>query len=323
MPLHDAAVAGVGDLLILAADPLRNADVATAVARIFSVRAEAELRRISEENNRQQLISDLSALNARLQRGYTTLHREAVEKSSLMGLIAHDLRSPLAAIISQAELGRTRIASGGSDSTKLDTGLAKIIDNADRMTALIQATLDRVRADGAALKIIAQPCDLAGLANVAVASNRDEATRKNINLNYRPKPEIKVQADDVLMVSAIDNLISNAVKYTHPGGRVDITLGARSKHAEICIADTGQGLTEEDQNRVFGRFQRLSAKPTGGETSTGLGLANVREIVHAHGGEVRAHSQGRDTGSRFSIVLPLANASQRGDSGLNIAGKTG
>ncbi|WP_428516755.1 sensor histidine kinase [Roseovarius sp.] len=117
--------------------------------------------------------------------------------------------------------------------------------------------------------------------------------------------DITAEVDDALIVSAIDNLISNALKYTPSGGQVRVTVSTADDTARISVTDTGQGLTDSDLERAFGRFQRLSATPTGGEPSIGLGLANVREIAQAHCGSVHAESEGRDRGSCFSLVIPL------------------
>ncbi len=152
IPLRDTAGTVLGHLLVLSKDVIRDPELATAIVQIFSVRAEAELNRLVEERTRQKLISDLAALNTRLQGGYARLRRESIQKTGLMGLIAHDLRSPLSAILSQAELGRARLAAANNDPDKLDTGFRKIIDNADRMVGLIKATLERARHDSAAIQ---------------------------------------------------------------------------------------------------------------------------------------------------------------------------
>lgn len=315
IPLRNVSGKAAGHLAVFTNDAIRDSEVATAVTRIFSLRAEAELRRIAEETERQRLISDMAALNSRLHRGYAKLRREITQKTGLMGLISHDLRSPLSAIISQAELGRARLAASSADTEKLDTGFGKIMDNADRMAGLISATLEQVRADGEALHISAQPCDLASLTNIAIEANRQDAERKEIDLHLALACDVVAEVDDALIVSAIDNLISNALKYTHARGDIYIDLTAQEDTAQICITDTGQGMNEDDLQRVFGRFQRLSATPTGGETSTGLGLSNVREIVQAHGGSAHAASDGPSKGSKFWITLPLDKSRPRNQPG--------
>jgi len=103
---------------------------------------------------------------------------------------------------------------------------------------------------------------------------------------------------------AIDNLVSNAIKYSPIGGRISVLVSRDDASIIIRVTDQGAGLSPEDLGRLFGRFQRLSAKPTAGESSTGLGLSIVKRIIDMHGGEVTAESEGPGKGSTFSITLP-------------------
>ncbi|MDE4174074.1 HAMP domain-containing sensor histidine kinase [Phaeobacter sp. PT47_59] len=307
IPLRDTEGQVAGHLAVFSHDTIVETELATAIAGIFAQRAEAELRRLAFEAERRAMIAELSDLNARLQRGFDRLRQENSQKTHLMGLIAHDLRNPLAAIISQAELGQARGAATAPDLTRISAGFDKILTGAERMSDLISATLERVRAEGDALWLSTHPVDPARLVDIAVAANRDEASRKDITLTFDSSGDstIRVEADDTLLVSAIDNLICNAVKYTPCGGAVHVTMEQAADTLVIDVTDNGQGLTKDDLEHVFGRFRTLSATPTGGETATGLGLANVRQIMDAHNGTVSAESEGRDQGSRFRLTLPL------------------
>jgi signal transduction histidine kinase len=108
---------------------------------------------------------------------------------------------------------------------------------------------------------------------------------------------------------AIDNLVSNAIKYSPIGGKIAILVAHEDNHTVIRVTDEGAGLSPEDLGRLFGRFQRLSAKPTAGESSTGLGLSIVKRIIDMHGGEVKANSDGPGKGSTFTITLPATEMS--------------
>jgi signal transduction histidine kinase len=111
------------------------------------------------------------------------------------------------------------------------------------------------------------------------------------------------------MREAIDNLISNAIKYSPIGGKIAVVVSHEQNNTIIRIADEGAGLSPEDLGRLFGRFQRLSAKPTAGESSTGLGLSIVKRIIDMHGGRVNADSQGPGLGSTFTVILPATEIS--------------
>jgi signal transduction histidine kinase len=108
---------------------------------------------------------------------------------------------------------------------------------------------------------------------------------------------------------AIDNLFSNAIKYSPIGGKITVVVNHEGENTVIRIADEGAGLSPEDLGRLFGRFQRLSAKPTAGESSTGLGLSIVKRIIDMHGGHVTANSAGPGQGSTFTVTLPATEMS--------------
>jgi signal transduction histidine kinase len=111
------------------------------------------------------------------------------------------------------------------------------------------------------------------------------------------------------MREAIDNLISNAIKYSPIGGKIVVLVTHEQDNTIIRVADEGAGLSPEDLGRLFGRFQRLSAKPTAGESSTGLGLSIVKRIIDMHGGQVTADSAGPGQGSTFTVILPATEIS--------------
>jgi signal transduction histidine kinase len=112
-----------------------------------------------------------------------------------------------------------------------------------------------------------------------------------------------VDADRVR--DAIDNLVSNAIKYSPIGGEIDVNVGRDGDSIMVQVKDQGAGLSPEDISRLFGRFQRLSAKPTAGESSTGLGLSIAKRIVDLHGGRITVESAGPGQGATFIMTLPV------------------
>src|SRR5207248_10812556 len=105
---------------------------------------------------------------------------------------------------------------------------------------------------------------------------------------------------------AIDNLVSNAIKYSPIGGKIELLVTQTARGIMLQVRDQGAGLSLEDISRLFGRFQRLSAKPTAGESSTGLGLSIVKRIVDLHGGQITVESAGPGKGATFRISLPTS-----------------
>jgi signal transduction histidine kinase len=138
-----------------------------------------------------------------------------------------------------------------------------------------------------------------------VVANQPLARKKNQTLAVAAEMIQRTMCDPERMREAVDNLISNAIKYSPIGGAIKVSVANDKGVAVISVTDEGAGLSPEDLTRLFGRFQRLSAKPTAGEASTGLGLSIVKRIIDMHGGEVVAESPGPGQGSTFSIRLPV------------------
>jgi signal transduction histidine kinase len=139
-----------------------------------------------------------------------------------------------------------------------------------------------------------------------VEANQPLATNKQQTIVVTAPPHLATMCDIDRIREAIDNLASNAIKYSPIGGRISVLVSHDEASIIIRVTDQGAGLSPEDLGRLFGRFQRLSAKPTAGESSTGLGLSIVKRIIDMHGGEVTAESEGPGKGSTFSITLPAA-----------------
>jgi signal transduction histidine kinase len=137
-----------------------------------------------------------------------------------------------------------------------------------------------------------------------VTSNRALAEKKNQTIHLVAPPRRVVNCDPERLREAIDNLVSNAIKYSPIGGNIELLMDADHNDTLISVKDEGAGFSPADISRLFGRFQRLSAKPTGGESSTGLGLSIVKRIVELHGGRVSAESPGPGCGATFTIRLP-------------------
>jgi signal transduction histidine kinase len=143
---------------------------------------------------------------------------------------------------------------------------------------------------------------------VVADANQPLAVNKQQSIAVSAPPNVVTMCDADRMREAIDNLISNAIKYSPIGGRISVLVSNEKKKTLIRVADEGAGLSPEDLGRLFGRFQRLSAKPTAGESSTGLGLSIVKRIVDMHGGDILAESAGPGQGATFTITLPTADA---------------
>jgi signal transduction histidine kinase len=161
-------------------------------------------------------------------------------------------------------------------------------------------------ADALDISIRMAPIDLAALVREVAESNIPLAARKQqtIALSVRAG-SAPMSCDGDRLREAVDNLISNAIKYSPLGARIDVSVELERDVAVISVKDEGPGFSPEDMSRLFGRFQRLSAKPTGGESSTGLGLSIVKRIVDLHQGHLAVEPVESGRGSAMVITLPV------------------
>jgi len=218
-------------------------------------------------------------------------------KSDFMQIAAHDLRNPLNAIL----LVAAEIPPGNRDA---DDPVAQIRSTASEMLGIIEALLDATALEDGSLKLNCKQLDLAACVREVVERNRPLAKRKKQELLFSPCDVYLAEIDRGRIKQAVDNLVSNAIKFSPKGASTSVSVHCVGGHARIEVTDQGAGLTEEDMKKLFGQFQRLSARPTDGEPSTGLGLANARRLVELHGGKIGAESNGPGQGSRFWIEIP-------------------
>ena len=159
--------------------------------------------------------------------------------------------------------------------------------------------------DALDIAIKREPADLAAMLGEIVASNRALAEKKDQTIHLVSPPHQLWSCDPDRLREAIDNLVSNAIKYSPIGGNIELSMAVEDEGAVIQREGRRRrAFAADDVARLFGRFQRLSAKPTGGENSTGLGLSIVKRIVELHGGRVTAESPGPGRGATFTIRLP-------------------
>jgi signal transduction histidine kinase len=174
---------------------------------------------------------------------------------------------------------------------------------------MVDHLISDAMADAFDISIRREPVDIAALVTEVADANQPLAVNKQQTITVSAPPNIVTMCDTDRMREAIDNLVSNAIKYSPIGGKITVVVTHEQDSTIIRISDEGAGLSPEDLGRLFGRFQRLSAKPTAGESSTGLGLSIVKRIIDMHGGEVTADSAGPGQGSTFTVMLPATEMS--------------
>jgi signal transduction histidine kinase/CheY-like chemotaxis protein len=248
----------------------------------------------------------LTAANERLTSQWGRLRRANEYKNEVLGTVAHDLRNPLSVILGRAEMMNELAAMNPVPLDKIKDQLGHIRGSASQLTGMVNELISDAMMNALDIAIKREPVDLAALLSEIVSSNRALAEKKQQTLHLSSPPHQLWSCDPDRLREAVDNLLSNAIKYSPIGGVIALTLDVDHDGAVIRLQDEGPGLSQDDLARLFGRFQRLSARPTGGESSTGLGLSIVKRIVELHGGRVGAESPGPGGGSTFVIRLPHA-----------------
>jgi signal transduction histidine kinase len=250
----------------------------------------------------------LMQANRRLSAQWLRLQRANGFKNEILGTVAHDLKNPLGVILGRTEMLTELISTGASRETVLPQ-IDHIRDATKRLTTMVDHLISDAMADAFDITIRREPVDVAALAGEVAEANQPLAVNKQQIITVSAPPNIVTMCDTDRIREAIDNLVSNAIKYSPIGGKISVLVAHETGNTLIRVVDEGAGLSPEDLGRLFGRFQRLSAKPTAGESSTGLGLSIVKRIIDMHGGEVTANSDGPGKGSTFTIVLPATEMS--------------
>jgi len=225
-------------------------------------------------------------------------------KTEFVSLSAHQLRTPLSAIkwtlrmILDGDLG---------DITKEQRDfLNKTYQSNERMISLINDLLNVARIEEGRYLYKQSSIQIEELIQAVVSSYKDEAERKKINLKFqRPKEYFsRVNLDEEKLGLAIQNLIDNAIRYTQPGGQVTVSLRRANMEIEILVKDSGVGIPEDQQERVFGKFFRGTNAIRLETEGSGLGLFIAKNIVEAHGGKIWFESE-ENKGTTFHLILPI------------------
>ncbi len=224
-------------------------------------------------------------------------------KNKFLGIAVHDLRNPISTI-----RGLVYVLKGhflGAVPRQQQEVLDRIDGTCENMLGLINELLDVSAIESGRLQLELDQLELAGLVQSCAENNEMLARAKSMELVLDLPPDLPSVVVDIHRIQqALDNLISNAIKYSHPGTTIRLGASTVGDHFQISVSDQGQGIPADELPKLFTDFGRTSVRPTGGEKSTGLGLAIVKRLVAAHEGRVTVHSE-VGVGSTFTLTLPV------------------
>ena len=265
---------GASDLALLE-EIARRASVAVDNARLFDMAQKERLR--AEEANRA--------------------------KDLFLSTLSHELRTPLTAILGWTRMLRTSTLT----DEKRVKGLETIDRNARAQVALIEDILDLSRIVTGKLRLDLELVELAAVVEAAIETVRPAADARNIRLTPELDPNAgAVMGDPNRLQQIVWNLLTNAVKFTPPGGWVSVWVGRAGPHVEIVVADSGQGIAPSLLPHIFDRFRQGDASTTRSQGGLGLGLAIVKHLTELHGGTIAAESPGEGLGATFTVRVPIA-----------------
>jgi signal transduction histidine kinase len=240
----------------------------------------------------------LARANAALALGNDQLTQATEAKSRFVASMAHEVRTPLSAVIGFTELMQLGRPGRVNDTQAEYLGIVR--SSADHVLSLINEALDLATVEAGQLKLTPRSCEPALIARQCVSALRGLADARDVQIEVDPGSVGVVSLDPARLRQVILNFLSNAIKFSHRGGRVTVRLAREGERLTIAVSDEGIGISAADQERVFDEFVQLGERAHAG---SGLGLAVTRRIVRAQGGEVAVGSR-LGTGSTFTARLP-------------------
>ncbi len=275
-------------------------DYVTKPFQIEEVRA-----RVDTHLKIRRLQAELEKQNQQLQESYEQLSRLSAQKDEFLRIASHDLKNPLACVLGFASVIEDAVKPGEPLNSDMHGFLAKITSSARLMQKIIEDFLDFHAMEDGQIKLSLEPTALNDLARQSAEQNQAYAEKKSIQINSALAADLpRVRADASRIRQVVENFVSNAVKFSQAGCQVTVRTQPQSGFALVEVVDSGPGLTDDDLKKLFTKYAKLSNKPTGGEKSSGLGLAICKKIIDLHGGTIGARNN-PGGGCTFWFQLPV------------------
>jgi signal transduction histidine kinase len=314
---------------------VRLMTVITVALKTYKDMMELEKFRAGLEVLAEQRSQELQKSYQSLQSSYAELDKTNAElnavnhsKSQILAVVAHDLKNPLGVVIGFASMGILELENDPIDRASLQGILLSIDASSKSMTNLIENLLDSASIELGEMSVVPDTFSLGSLVEAVSESFTEPAARKNQSINIEIEENVMISGDGMRLRQVFENLISNALKYSPPHSTIFVRLYRTPKEqittehilssmetsnatlphlARFEIQDSGPGISNDDKKLMFRFFQRLSATPTGNESSHGVGLAIAKQIVTLHKGRIWVESRKDEgvAGSTFVVELPI------------------
>jgi signal transduction histidine kinase len=248
------------------------------------------------------LAANINAMNDQLGRVYDELATASRHKSEFLANMSHELRTPLNAIIGFSEVLREEMAGPLNETQR--QYVEDVLEAGQHLLSLINDILDLAKVEAGRMELALAEVSILDTLESGLTMHQARAARNEITLNLTIERDVGViRADERKIRQVVFNLLSNALKFTPSGGRVDVRASRHDGVVEIAVADTGMGISPADQERIFEEFQQAYAPGAGSAEGTGLGLTLSKRFVELHGGRLWVQSE-LGAGTTFHFTLP-------------------
>jgi heavy metal sensor kinase len=272
------------------------------IARISDTAAAISATNLSGRIESAHLDSELTGLARVLNDMFSRLQDEFSRQTRFTADASHELRTPVALLHSQIELALKRRRTPEEYREALETCLRA----STRLRSLLDGLITLARADAGKLALAFQPVDLVALADEVTARHRGDSDHAHVALlTTLPGAPVEVKGDPTSLARMLDNLLTNAIRHTPDGGRIEISLTADQQQAILAVADSGCGIPEPDLPHIFERFYRVDKARSRSSGGSGLGLAICQSIVEAHSGTIHCSSK-LGQGTTFVVRLAIS-----------------
>jgi len=242
---------------------------------------------------------EIQKQNRELEHRNKLLQELNLEKQQIIGVVSHDLKGPFNRIFALMQL---MSMSSENLTAEQKEYLGKIHQIVADGLGMVRNLLDNRKLEDRGIDMRPESLNFSAVLNSLVKQYQSLASKKNILIQYEAPQSSPIYADKVYLTRIFENLLSNAIKFSPPDKHIYVVVLEIGDELEISILDEGPGISPEDQQKLFQKFQRLTARPTGGESSTGLGLSIVKTMVEKMEGKIRYEGE-EGKGAKFVVTL--------------------